>query len=45
VSELARRVNLSSYFYDVRLLPGRKAKASDAKLDVVSFKLQARVRY
>lgn len=45
VSELARRVNLSSYFYDVKLLPGRKAKASDAKLDVVSFKLQARVRY
>jgi type IV pilus assembly protein PilN len=47
VSELARRVNLSSYFYNVKLLPGQRASegAEQTKLDVMSFKLQAKVRY
>lgn len=39
VSELARRLNLSSYFYDVRLLP---ATRSD---DFVVFSIEAKVRY
>jgi len=39
VSELARRMNLSSYFYDVRLLPAQR----DA--DSVNFSIEAKVRY
>jgi type IV pilus assembly protein PilN len=39
VSELARRLNLSSFFYDVALLPAQK----DA--DAVKFSIQAKVRY
>jgi type IV pilus assembly protein PilN len=42
VSELARRMNLSSYFYDVVLLPGKKA-GGDAS--VVTFQLEAKARY
>jgi type IV pilus assembly protein PilN len=39
VSELARRLNLSSYFYDVRLLPAVR------KADFVDFSIEAKVRY
>jgi type IV pilus assembly protein PilN len=39
VSELARRLNLSSYFYDVRLLPALRDK------DFVKFSIEAKVRY
>jgi type IV pilus assembly protein PilN len=39
VSELARRLNLSSFFYDVTLLPAQK----DA--EAVKFSIQAKVRY
>lgn len=50
VAELARRVNLSSYFYNVKLLPGRKTgdkvdKESSVRLEVVGFQLEAKVRY
>lgn len=46
VSELARRMNLSSYFHDVRLLPGKKDKLPEADdLEVVKFELEAQVRY
>jgi type IV pilus assembly protein PilN len=50
VAELARRVNLSSYFYNVKLLPGRKTgdkvdKESNVRLEVVGFQLEAKVRY
>src|SRR5690606_9190853 len=45
VSELARRMNLSSYFYDVRLLPGKRKRDSSTQLELVSFQLQAKVRY
>lgn len=46
VSELARRMNLSSYFTDVKLLPGKKEKLSSADgLEVVKFQLEAKVRY
>jgi len=39
VSELARRLNLSSYFYDVRLLPATREN------DSVKFSIEAKVRY
>jgi type IV pilus assembly protein PilN len=39
VSELARRLNLSSYFYDVRLLPAAR------EADFVKFSIEAKVRY
>lgn len=50
VAELARRVNLSSYFYNVKLLPGRKTgdrvdSASSVRIEVVGFQLEAKVRY
>ena len=46
VYELAQRLKLSPYFYDVQLLPGKKeAQTQKAKIDVVSFALQLKVRY
>jgi type IV pilus assembly protein PilN len=45
VSELARRMNLSSYFYDVRLLPAKRQREKVTGLEMVSFQLQAKVRY
>ena len=39
VSELARRLNLSSFFYDVKLLPATREK------DFVKFSIEAKVRY
>lgn len=39
VSELARRLNLSSYFYEVKLLPALR------KADFVEFSVEAKVRY
>jgi type IV pilus assembly protein PilN len=44
VSELAQRLRLSTYFYDVTLLPGKKEAEKD-KLELVSFSLQLKVRY
>ncbi len=47
VSELARRMNLSSYFSDVRLLPGKRSAAEHGSSGQqwVDFQLQTRVRY
>ncbi len=45
VSELARRMNLSSLFFNVRLLPAKREKDSASGLDVVRFQLEAEVRY
>jgi type IV pilus assembly protein PilN len=45
VSELARRLNLSIYFADVKLLPASKTTDSDSKLEVIKFQLQAKMRY
>jgi type IV pilus assembly protein PilN len=45
VSELARRLNLSSFFHDVRLLPAKREVDAKSKLDVVSFSIEAKVRY
>jgi type IV pilus assembly protein PilN len=39
VSELARRLNLSSYFYDVKLLPATRDN------DFVKFSIETKVRY
>jgi len=39
VSELARRLNLSAYFYDVKLLPASREQ------DFVKFSIEAKVRY
>jgi type IV pilus assembly protein PilN len=44
VSELAQRLRLSTYFYDVSLLPGKKESEKD-KLELVAFALQLKVRY
>jgi len=45
VSELARRMNLSSYFADVRLLPASRQIDSATHLELVSFALEAKVKY
>ncbi|MEI9953085.1 MAG: PilN domain-containing protein [Pseudomonadota bacterium] len=45
VSELARRMNLSSYFADVRLLPAIRQIDSTTHMEVVSFALEAKVKY
>jgi type IV pilus assembly protein PilN len=45
VSELARRMNLSTYFYDVKLLPAKRENARGAQGSWISFQLEARVRY
>lgn len=45
VSELARRLGLSIYFADVKLLPAAKTTDTESKLDVIHFQLQAKARY
>ncbi len=45
VSELARRLGLSVYFADVKLLPATKVTDSDSKLELIRFQLQAKARY
>jgi len=45
VSELARRMNLSDYFSNVVLLPGKQEKAKDTGVPVVRFSLEAQVKY
>lgn len=45
VSELARRMNLSSYFSDVKLLPANKTTDPTTHLEVVSFALETKVKY
>ena len=45
VSELARRMNLSSYFADVRLLPASRQIDSVTHAEVVGFALEAKVKY
>jgi type IV pilus assembly protein PilN len=45
VSELARRMNLSTYFYDVKLLPAKREDSKNSQGAWVSFQLEARVRY
>ena len=45
VSEFARRLNLSNLFFDVQLLPGKRATDEKYGLELVKFELQAKVRY
>lgn len=45
VSEFARRLNLSAFFTDVRLLPGKRSRDSKSELELVDFELQAKARY
>jgi type IV pilus assembly protein PilN len=45
VSEFLRRLALSDYFYDVRLLPGTKSTDGETHLELVNFELSAKVRY
>ncbi|HEY2406799.1 MAG TPA: PilN domain-containing protein [Polyangiaceae bacterium] len=45
VSELARRMNLSSYFSDVTLLPASRTTDPTSHVEVVSFALEAKVKY
>jgi type IV pilus assembly protein PilN len=45
VSEFLRRLSLSDYFYEVRLLPASKSLDSDSKIELVKFEMSAKVRY
>lgn len=45
VSEFLRRLALSDFFYDVKLLPAQKVNDSSTHLELVKFELSARVRY
>ena len=45
VSEFLRRLTLSDYFYELRLLPASKEKDADTHLELVKFELSAKVRY
>jgi type IV pilus assembly protein PilN len=45
VSEFLRRLTLSDYFYDLRLLPAEKTADQLTHLDLVRFELSAKVRY
>jgi type IV pilus assembly protein PilN len=45
VSEVLRRLQLSDYFYEVKLLTGQKTVDSVTKLDLMKFELSAKVRY
>jgi type IV pilus assembly protein PilN len=45
VSELARRLSLSIYFSDVRLMPATKAVDAVSHIDVITFQLQAKAKY
>lgn len=45
VSEFLRRLSLSDYFYDVKLLPATKAVDATTKLELVKFEMSAKVRY
>lgn len=45
VSEFLRRLALSDYFYDVKLLPATKSIDPLTKLELVKFEMSAKVRY
>ena len=45
VSEHARRMNLSDYFANVVLLPGKQEKDTESGVEVVRFSLEAEVKY
>jgi type IV pilus assembly protein PilN len=45
VSEFLRRLSLSDYFYEVKLLPASKSIDTVTKLELVKFEMSAKVRY
>lgn len=45
VSELAQRLRLSVFFYEVMILPGKKEVEPETKLELIKFALQLKVRY
>lgn len=45
VSEFLRRLSLSDYFFEVRLLPASKSMDSTTKIELVKFEMSAKVRY
>lgn len=45
VSEFLRRLSLSDYFYEVRLMPAKKEIDQVTKLELVRFEMSAKVRY
>jgi len=45
VSELERRLKLSNYFSDVKLLPGNKITDNQTKQELFKFELSAKVKY
>lgn len=45
VSEFLKRLSLSDYFYDLKLLPATKSIDSTTKVELVKFELSAKVRY
>ncbi len=45
VSEFLKRLTLSDYFYDLRLLPAQKTADTNTHLELVKFELSAKVRY
>ncbi len=45
VSELLRRLSLSDYFSEVKLLPASKSFDTVSKLELIKFEMSAKVRY
>lgn len=45
VSEFLRRLSISDYFHEVRLLPAKKDLDQETKLELVRFEMSAKVRY
>jgi type IV pilus assembly protein PilN len=45
VAELLKRLTLSDYFYELRVLPASKQNDSTSHLDLMKFELSAKVRY
>ena len=45
VSEFLRRLALSDFFYDVRMLPASKSMDSTAHVEMVKFEVSTKVRY
>ena len=45
VSEFLRRLTLSDFFYDVRMMPATTSIDSAAHVELVTFELSAKVRY
>jgi type IV pilus assembly protein PilN len=45
VSEFLRRLSLSDFFYEVRLLPAAKVVDGQTRLELVRFEISAKVRY